>query len=59
MEQLTSHIKIWGTVGIANLASTTLDEYNVMASIFMHICGGIGSLIVAYIHFKTKTKTIA
>jgi len=56
MEQLTSHIKIWGTVGIANLASTSLDEYNVMASIFMHICGGIGSLIVAYIHFKNKSK---
>lgn len=54
MEQLASHLKIWGTVGIANFASTSLDEYNMMASIFMHICGGLGSLIVAYIHFKNK-----
>lgn len=55
-EQLISHFKIWATVGIADFFSTGLDEYNVMASIFMHFCGGLASLSVAYIHIKNSKK---
>lgn len=55
-EQLISHLKIWGTVAIADLVSTGVDEYNVIASIFMHLCGGIASLSVAWFHIYKKSK---
>lgn len=55
-EQLLTHAKIWGTIAVVHITSTGMDDYNVLASIFVQVCGGIASLSVAWWHIYKKSK---
>ena len=48
------HFKIWGTVFLAEMTAWNISELNEVASIFAYICGGLGSLALAYHHIIKK-----
>jgi hypothetical protein len=52
--QLMGHLKIWGTVFIAELTAWNLEDFSQLASIIAYLCGAIGSLALAYHHIIKK-----
>jgi hypothetical protein len=55
-EQLMCHFKIWGTIALVDIASYSLDEYNILANIIMKLAGAVASLSVAWFHIYKKSK---
>jgi hypothetical protein len=47
-EQIMGHFKIWGMVFLAELTAWNLEDFHIVASIVVKICGAIGSLALAY-----------
>ena len=52
-EQLIEHFKIWGTLGVAQMAAS-ISSANDLASIFALLCGGLASLAIAWWHIFKK-----
>lgn len=55
-EEICKHFQIWGTIGVAKVASLGLEEFNTIASIVALFCGAIASLSIAYWHIFKKVK---
>jgi len=53
-EQIMGHLKIWGMVFLAELTAWNLEDFHIIASIIVKICGAIGSLALAYHHIIKK-----
>lgn len=51
--QLFEHFKIWGTIGVAQVASST-PSTNELASTFAYLCAGLASLAIAWWHIFKK-----
>ena len=52
-EKLFEHFKIWGTLGVAQMAAS-IPSTNELASTFAYLCGGIASLAIAWWHIFKK-----
>jgi len=52
--QIIGHIKIWGTVFLAELTAWNLADFNELASIIAYLCGAAGSLALTYHHIVKK-----
>jgi len=55
-DQAEAQLKIWSVTLATFITSFSLEEWNVLASIFALFCGGISSLAIAYWYIFKKNK---